>query len=113
MCERHIKSEKGVPRERHNKSYTREKGRWEWGEWGTGEGCVGLYNHLSDYETPVASRSAPLDHPNTSRGHGASTSTAVQMTRKWVNMLIFARLIFTPFHIVKIKINHIGFNVGL
>ena len=30
--ERHTKLEKGVLRERHNKTYTRGKGGWEWGE---------------------------------------------------------------------------------
>ena len=83
---------------------------------GTGEGCVRLHNHLYDYATPVASRWAPSDHPNTSSGHGMRTSKAVQMTQNWVKMLIFGRLIFTPFHILKIiiiKINLLGFNVGL
>ena len=39
--ERHTKPEKGVPREKHNKSYTREKGGWEWGEWGDQRGMCG------------------------------------------------------------------------
>ena len=80
---------------------------------GTAEGCVGLHNHLYDYATPVPSRWAPFDHPNTSSGHGTCTRKAVQMTKNWVYVLIFGRLIFTPFHTLKIEINHIGFNAGL
>ena len=56
---------------------------------------------------------APFDHGNTSNGHGMSTSKAGQMCQNLVNVLILDRLIFTPFHILKIKIIHIGFNVGL
>ena len=41
------------------------------------------------------------------------TSKAVQMTQNSVNVSIFGRLFFTPFHTFKFKINHIGFNVGL
>ena len=39
--ELHTKLEKGVPRERHNKSYTRGKGGWERGEWGDRRGMCG------------------------------------------------------------------------
>ena len=41
------------------------------------------------------------------------TRKSPQMTQNWVNVLIFGRLIFAPFHILKIKINQFGFNVGL
>ena len=80
---------------------------------GAGEGCVGLHNHLQVYAAPMAIRWAPFAHPNTSSGHGTRTSKAGQMCQNWVNVSIFDRLIFTPFHILKIKINHIGLNVGL
>ena len=77
------------------------------------EGCVGLHNHLYDYATPIPTRWAPFGHPNNSRGHGMRTSKAAQTSENWVNVLIFARLIFTPLHVLEIRINHIGFNVGL
>ena len=35
------------------------------------------------------------------------------MTQNWVNLLIFARLIFIPFYEQKNKLNHTGFNIGL
>ena len=108
LSSRRVSREKGITRATQGK---KEVGSGVNG--GTGEGCVGLHNHLQDYATPVASRWAPFDHPNASSRHGTSTSKAVQMTQNWVNVLIFGRLIFTPFHILKIKINHIGFNVGL
>ena len=75
-----------------------------------------VWGYITTYRTfqpHVATRWAPFDHPNTSSGSGARTSKAVQTSQNWVNVLILARLIFTPFHIFKIKINHIGFNVGL
>ena len=74
---------------------------------------MGLHNHRYDYATPVATGWAPFDHPNTSNGHGTRTSKGGQLCLNWVTVLIFDRLIFTPFHILKIKINHSGFNVGL
>ena len=76
-------------------------------------GYMGLHNHLSDYGTPVAPRWAPFHHPKTSSGHGTRTSKAVQTSQNWVNVLIFAQSIFIPFHILNIKINYIGFNLGL
>ena len=65
------------------------------------------------YVHPLPPRCAPFDQPKTHSGHSMRTSKAVQMTQNWVNVLIFGRLIFTPFHILKIKIKHIGFIVGL
>ena len=53
------------------------------------EGCLGLNNHLEDCATPIATRSAPYDHANTSNGHGSSTSKAGQMCPNWDNGLIF------------------------
>ena len=41
------------------------------------------------------------------------TGKAVQMTLNWVNVFIFGTLKFAPFHILQIRINHVGFNVGL
>ena len=76
-------------------------------------GYMGLHNHLLDYGTLIATRWAPFHHPKTSSGHGMRTSKAVQTSQNWVNASIFAKSIFIPFHILKIKINHIGFNVGL
>ena len=35
------------------------------------------------------------------------------MCQNWVNVLIFDIIILTRFHELTIKINHIGFNVGL
>ena len=80
---------------------------------GIRNGCLGVHNHLYDYATLVAFRQAPYDHPNTSKRHGTRTSKAVQMTQNWVNGLIFGRLFFGPCYILKIKINHVGFDVGL
>ena len=38
------------------------------------------------------------------------TTKTVQMTQ---SMLIFSRLTFPPVHILKVKTNHIGFNIDL
>ena len=52
----HAKLKKGVPRERHNKSYTREKGGWEWVEWGDRGGTCGPTYPPVGHATPLASR---------------------------------------------------------
>ena len=80
---------------------------------GTGEGCVGLHTRLRDYATPVVCRWAPLDHSSTCGGRNARTRKSVQMSQKCVNVLIFGLLICNSVHILKIRINHIGFNAGL
>ena len=54
----------------------------------------------------------PLYHQTLS-GRSTRTSKAVQMTQNWGDVFIFGRLIFDPFHILKLRIKHIGFNVGL
>ena len=41
------------------------------------------------------------------------TNKAVQLTQDGVNVLIFGTLIFNPVNILKIKINHVGLNIGL
>ena len=104
---RRVSQEKGITRATQGKKEVRSRLSG-----GTGEGCVGLHNHLQDYATPVATRWAPFEHANTSNRHGTSTSKAGQMCQNWVNMLIFYTLIYTTFHILQIIIYHIGFNVG-
>ena len=62
-------------------------------------------------ESEVYHLAAPMGRvwTNTLNGHGTSTSKVGQMCHDWVNLLIFDKLIFTPFHILKMEINHIGF----
>ena len=61
----------------------------------------------------VQPRCASFYHLKALSGHDMRIYKAVQMTQNWVNVLIVGRLIINPFHILKIKSNHIGFNVGL
>ena len=80
---------------------------------GTGKKDVVLCNHPKECETPLPPRSAPFDKPKTRNEHSRSADKAVQMTQNWVSIVIFGKLRFNPFHILKIDIKHIGFNVGL
>ena len=84
LSSRRVSREKGITRATQGK---KEIGSRVSG--GTGEGCVGLHNHLQDYATPEATRWAPLGHPNTSNGHGTRTSKAGQMCQNWVSVLIY------------------------
>ena len=80
----------------HNKRYTRDKGGVEWGEW-----------------TPVPSRCASFHHLKALCGHQVAPVQSVGNDPNWDNVLIFDKLIFLPFNTLKIRINHIGFHVGL
>ena len=62
MHERHAKVGKGVPRARHNKSYTRQPGGVEWGEMrATGGGGV-QDNHQHKIGTSLLYRCATIYH---------------------------------------------------
>ena len=74
---------------------------------------MGLHTQLKDYATCLPSCDALFYQVRTPRGHDMHMNKEVQMTLNWVNRLIFGRLIMIPFHKLKIKIQHIGFNVGL
>ena len=108
LSSRRVAWEKGIKRATQGE---KEVASGERGQ--TGEGCVGLHNHLYDYATLVASRWPLFDHPNTSSGHGTRTSKAVQVTKILVNMLIFGRFTFPPFHTLQVKMDHIGLNIRL
>ena len=71
---------------------------------GTGEGHVGLHSHLQDNATPLASRWAPFDHPNTSRGHNARTNKSVEISQNCFNVLIFGLLIFNAVQKLKLEL---------
>ena len=107
LSSRRVSRENGITRGTQGKKEVGSRVRG-----GTAEGFVGLHNQLSDYATPVATRWAPFDHPNTSNGHGTGTSKAWQMCQNWINVLTFGRLVFTSCHMLKIQLDHIGFNVG-
>ena len=79
---------------------------------GNGEGCVGLRTHFEDYATPRASR-ARFDQPNTMRAQDTHTNQAVQLTQDRVSVQNFRTLVFHSVEVSKIKMNDIGFNVGL
>ena len=95
--ERHVKLGKGVPRERHNKSYTREHGGVKWGGLrATGGGGV-QDTHQHNIGTPLLYRYATIYHVTPLMGPHMCMEKWVQMTRseKWnVNLLTFARLIY-------------------
>ena len=80
---------------------------------GTGKKDVGLCKHLKEYGTPLPPFCTPFDQPNTLNGHSTRTSKAVQTTLSWVKVFIVERLIFNPFHTLKIIIKDIAFHVGL
>ena len=74
---------------------------------------MGLHTHLKDHANPAQPCCASFCQLKALSGHDMRTYKAVQMTRNWVNVLIFGRSIINPFHVLKFKINHIGLNVDL